>query len=251
MPRISLRKIDALLNGELDPAETARFRAEIEASPEARAYLERQAGLRSDLGWEKVRRALERGQGRRWPSAREPVQRFFRRLNPRGAGLGYLGMAGGAAALTLAAALWMAHRQGGGRAENRLAAKGSQVAEVRLRVRGDDFPPGSSIPVRIGDTLGFSYRGMEQQNVQIWYREDDGEILPFPGREPGGIAWPAATAWTSAPQGMRVEGDWRHRNIWVLLSRDPLGSSRGRKAILAGGNGNEVRVLAFRLILGG
>jgi hypothetical protein len=247
MPRISLRKIDALLNGELGPAEAERVRKEIEASPEARSYFERQADLRADRRWERLRRDAERDGRSRGKIFGKAVLGAVRRTFSRGGAPGYLGAAFGAAALVLGAMFWALRGHEDRGSESRMAAKGLRAAEAGLRFHGRDFGPGSSIPAGAGDTLGFVHRGTEPVDVQIWYREDGGEILPLAPGHPDGFAWPAATAWTLAPQSIRLEGSWRRQDVWIVLSRRPLDPARAREAIRAGKREEGVQVLAFRL----
>jgi hypothetical protein len=249
MARISLRQIDALLNGELEPEEASRLREAIEGSPVAKGYLERQQGLRPGPDWERMRLALERRRAGRMGAARDLGLAWFRAAMPRVNAVHGVRVAmgiAGLAVLILVPALWWAHAPAD-RGGDRLTAKGSGTAEMRLEIHGRDFAAGTAIPASPGDTLGFTYRSADTLNVQAWYREDDGDTLSFAGRDAAGFALPPVTAWTPAPETIRLEGEWRRQEVWLVLSREPLDAARAREALRAGRATDGIRVLAFRL----
>src|SRR3954469_7884581 len=138
MSRISLRKIDALLSGELGEEEASRLREEIHASPEAKAYVDRQKALRSALTWNDIRRAVEADKGSGLPG-------WFRSLSPfpiapNRFGWPRIAFASGAfALLALGAAWWKMHLPGDAIAGERFTAKGIRLAEAQLQVGGQAY----------------------------------------------------------------------------------------------------------------
>lgn len=248
MPRVSLRKIDSLLNGELGEEESGRLRQEIEASQAAKAYFDRQKDLRSALTWNGLRQAVERDES-------SGLRGWFRRLvrfpqAPIRSGWPRPAFASGLLALLALGAVWWTVREPGDKgAHGRFTAKGAPFAEAQLQVRGQGYPAGALIAAGPGDTLGFLYRSGDTAYVQVWYKEEGGELRSFAGKDPRGFVWPPATAWIAAPQRILLDGAWRHQEVWIVLSPQSLETERVRKA-LSGKAGNGVRILPFRLARG-
>lgn len=237
--RVSLRRLDALLQGELGPEEAAALRRAVDADPVARAYLARQASLRSSLSAHGLRVAVA-------TSRRGPLTRLAALLEAPGRGPVRFA-AGAFACLALGLAVWT-HRPAslpGEEMERAFRMKGDILPEVMLRIRGRDFAPGSLVPGRAGDTLAFSYRSGEGLHAQVWYREADGEVLPFEGAR--SFALPPATSWTEAPQRLLLSGAWSRQEVWILLSQQPLDAETAARAVHRGEDGDGVRVLAYRL----
>jgi hypothetical protein len=237
--RISLRRLDALLLGELGPEEAAALRRAVDADPAARAYLARQASLRSSLSAQKLRAAVA-------ASRRGPLTRLAALLEAQGRGP-FRFAAGAFACVALGLAVWT-HRPAslpGEEMERAFRAKGDFPPEVVLRLHGRDFAPGSLVPARAGDTLAFSYRSGEGLHAQAWYREAGGEVTPFEGAR--SFALPVATSWTEAPQRLLLSGAWSRQEVWILLSPRPLDAETAARAVRRGKDGDGVRVLAYRL----
>lgn len=249
MSRISLRKIDALLSGELGEEESSRLREEINASPQAKAYVDRQKTLRSTLTWNGIRQAVE-------ADKRSGLKGWFRGFSPfpigsirsRGPGLAFASVA--LALLTLGTAWWKMHDAGGTLAGQRFTAKGIRFAEAQLQVGGQGYPAGSLIAAGPGDTLGVTYRSGDTVYVQVWYQEENGDLRAFPGKDPRGFALPPVTAWTPAPQRILLEGEWRRQEVWIVLSPGTLKTERVREAIRSGRSAPGITVLAYRLARG-
>ena len=246
MPRVSLRKIDAMLNGELGAEEASRLWAEIGASPELRDYFERQRALQSKLGWDRLRRAV--GKDKRFASRQARIMAWIRdRLADWGRVPALWGAIGAMAALALAVAFWSLRDAHGPGPANRLASKGLPAFEAQIQIHGQAFGTGSLLHAGPGDTLGFTYRSQDSVNVQVWYREDGGKLTPFAGKSALGFTLPPVTAWTVAPQSILLEGAWRRQEVWMVLSRHPLHPYRAQEAIRKGSGAEGVRVFAFRL----
>jgi hypothetical protein len=248
--RVSLRKLDALLQGELPEAEAGALRAALEADPVAKVYLERQAALRSELSAHDLRAAIAKAE------ARQGVRGLLARLLGSGPGASAarprrslsLGIAGASlACLALGLTVWTGDLFRGSTKEA-YRAKGTRPAEVMLRLGGRDFAPGDLIPARAGDTLGFSYRADEPVHVQVWYQEDDKEPAPFAGA--GGFVLPYASGWTEASRRILLEGAWIRQQVFILVSDRPLAPEAAARAVRRGKGGKDdgVRVLAFRLV---
>jgi hypothetical protein len=262
--RLSLRKIDLLLAGALPPEEEAGLRRRIASDPAARAYLERQEGLRSAHSLADFRAALERRRRRAglagllagvtdWIAARSGIKASGpRRSRPA---LAYGGFAA-FACLLLGITVWTGRLPGPARdQEAAFQPKGGEDVEFLLKFQGRDYAPGDLVPARAGDTLALTYRSGESLQVQIWYQEDEGTPTPFSGT--GGFAVSPATSWTEAPQRILLEGRWTRQRIWILLSDRPLDRKAAADAVGAsatpGGpgagtaTGRTPKVLTFRL----
>jgi len=249
MPRISLRKIDSLLNGELEEEESRRLREQISASPKTKAYFDRQMNLRSDLTWSKLSRAVE-ADGQSGPQGW--IRRLSRlALGPVGPGWRRPALASGAFALLALGTVWWQARDPGERADRaRFSAKGSRFAEAQLQVRGQGYPAGALIDAGPGDTLSILYRSADTVYAQVWYREEGGELRSFDGKAPRGFALPPVTAWTQAPQRVLLEGTWRRQEVWIALSHGNSEIEQVKKAIRSGQDGNGIQVLVFRFARG-
>jgi hypothetical protein len=244
--RISLRRLDALIQGELSPAEAEALRKALGADPAARAYVERQSALRSGRGYEDIRTALRE-------SRRPLLERLLaaaRLPGPRGGRNAFLSPGFGAAAafacLLLGASLWIGRGNPPGQgAGGRLGAKGAFGPEISLRHRGSEFFPGALVPARSGDTLVLAYRSVDSLRVQIWYQEDGGRQAPMTG--PGGFALPPATSWTEAVQRIRLDGTWTRQRMWIVLSRQALDAEAASAAVRRGRGDGDAEVAAYSL----
>jgi hypothetical protein len=251
MPRISLRKIDSLLNGDLSAEESARLQVEIEASPQAKAYVERQRALRSELSWERLRKPVRVGRPSFVrPGFRELLDKFWYWVI--GSRRGWIPYTAGALGLiALGGTIWTLYRsESSGRESIRWAAKGSSSADVRLQIRGQDYDAGSSVRAATGDTLGLIYRSQDTVWVHAWFRESGGEISPFPGKANGMLILPPSMTWITAPQRILLKGKWRSQEVWLVVSRRPLEGNEIRAAIGTPGNTGGAEVLAFYLAPG-
>jgi hypothetical protein len=247
MDRLSLRKIDSLLLGELPEAEAAELRARIDGDPEARAYLEKQSALRSDLTEASLREMLARragagrrsgfllsGWGDRWP---EIVGRLSGGRGQAAAVIGAL------ACLTLGLTLWTG-RVPQTTIQEAYRSKGASAVEVAVRHHGNEYAPDELIPARSGDTLVLTYRGEVPLRGQIWIQEDEGEPTALQGRD---FPLPPVTAWTELPQRILLEGEWRRQQLWILLSPRVLDHDAAGEAVRGGRAPEGVRVFAYRL----
>lgn len=250
MPKISLLKIDALLKGELDPDEAQRVSRAIEASPAAKDYLDRQRALKSGLTLESLRKAIEAD---RASGPRDSVLRVLSAIREKSASIGRTAWipAGAVAILVAVLLIRTAWIPTGEDTANRFTSKGSHTdAIARLQLKGLGYDPGSRIPARPGDTLGLLYRCQDSLSMRVFYREEGGAIESFGEGNPMNFTLPPATAWSSAPQRILLEGKWTRQELWLVLSRSPIGIDRAREAIEPGGNRQGATVLSFLLDTG-
>jgi hypothetical protein len=246
--RLSLRKIDSLLQGELPEAEAAALRARIDGDAEARAYLDRQTSLRSGLTEASLRAELRRrapGKGRTGPPIPagwgDRLKRFRDGLS--GARGQAAAVIGALACLTLGLTLWTG-RIPQTTIQETYRSKGTSEVEVTLRHNGNEYAPGELISARTGDTLILTYRGEVSLRGQVWIQEDEGDPVPLQVRD---FPLPPVTAWTELPQRILLEGAWSRQQLWILLSPRTLGREAAKEAVSGGKIPEGARVLAYRL----
>jgi hypothetical protein len=103
--------------------------------------------------------------------------------------------------------------------------------EILLHGGGMEADPGGRVEAGPGDTVSFQYRNDARRYVQIWFREDDGELKPFQAGVAGGMAWEPATRWTPSPQRILLDGRWNRQEIWIVAGDRPLSSEEALAAI--------------------
>jgi hypothetical protein len=250
--RISLWKLDRLMQGDLPVPEAEALRAAVSRSPEALAYMQRNASLKSGLRIEGIRSgASTGGSGRTTPPAENPgwirIRDFLSlRSGVRGAGFAC------AFALALGIGLWTWRLQNAPPPLSETALpgnyriKGSGEAEFRILIRDTESDTGQLISARNGDTLGLSYRSARPVTAQVWYREEGGQALPMTGTAET-IPLEPAMSWRQAGPRIVLEGDWNRQTVWVVWSAAPFTSEAARDA-LDGHAIPELRIASFRMV---
>lgn len=236
--RVSLHELDKYLQGEL-PAEQARAIEALERSDaRVREYLEGMRRLDPPLAWNSLRDRAEAEALRRQPGALDRIKGWLA-PNPR------LGLA----LLMVLAVSIVPFLYGPGTEGNGLRAKGGKGAEIVLTVDGEEIASGKSATAASGSLIGFSYRSITPLHVQGWFIEDEGAPEPFSGPDGRSLVWPAVSAWTPAPQRIRLEGQWKRQRILVLASGAPIDSAKARAAAADPGAGPAgIRTFVFDLI---
>ncbi|MDB5049009.1 MAG: hypothetical protein JWO30_2080 [Fibrobacteres bacterium] len=245
--RISLWKLDKLMNGDLPESEAAALREAVSASPEARRYLEKYSSLRSDrLPGNPAARSVRQTPVRPW--AREGWERAKKLLRP-GNGRRGLGFAL-ASLLMLGAGMWAWRLQGTGLSEgigngSHLHPKGLEDILIHITIRGNEIEPGQVASAASGDTLGISYRSPNPVSAQIWFREEGGTAQAMTGAD--AAPWPAAMGWRPAPVRIVLEGEWHRQMVWVITSFSAFSKAEGLQALDGKSPRANLRADAFRL----
>jgi hypothetical protein len=245
--RISLWKLDRLMNGDLPETEAAKLRERIAASPEALRYLEEYSRLRTELSLQKIlsparAKAPASTHGR---TGWEALSRLL--LAPgrnRGVRLAF-------ALFAVGAGLWtwsLRERGSGGRTgeDSRYQPKGTEAAQIHLHLRGIEYKPGETGTAQAGDTLSVLYRSPQPLLAAIWFREEGGSPAAMPGNA-ATLAWPAAAAWSPAPLRIVLEGGWRRQTVWVLTSRTAFSQAEALEALAGKSRRGDLRADAFPL----
>lgn len=259
--RISLWKLDQLMQGDLPGPEADALRAAVSHSPEALAYLERNASLKSGLALQDIRFGASSGASKRKArpagNSRWIRVRDFLSLRNGNRSPGYAF----AFALAIGIGVWtwriqdMKDQQDLKGAPAALAEtarpgnysiKGSGEAGFRIVIRGTESDTGVLISARNGDTLGLSYRSALPVTAQIWYREEGRQALPMTGTAET-IPLEAAMSWRPAGPRIVLEGDWNRQTVWVVSSAAPF-TSEAAKAALDGSANPALRVASFRMV---
>jgi hypothetical protein len=251
--RLSLWKLDRLIEGELPEAEASELRRAVETSPEAQRYLNSQANLKSDLALDWVRKRLREN-----PGERTRARAAGGRRNPRiliGDFFESFGSPKGGLALAFLAVLgvsvwtWQARESAptfAGKDGSKYHSKGMDAPGIKLIVKGAEYETADLIPARSGDTLGFSYRSPFALRTQIWYREENGRPEAMMG--PASILeWNAALGWKQPSDRVILEGDWKHQTLWIVWSKNAFTAEDARKALEDGSRSPELHAEAFRL----
>jgi hypothetical protein len=264
---VSLWEIERFLLGELPGPEAEALRRKIDASPELKSYLEKarsEAPKRTFADFQRFkaeRLARESVMESRESAAEAGNARLAAPAAPResfGLGDWMAGLQklfhgprlayGFGFALLVGLTLWTFHPRQEAALESAHQAKGGDEMELLLKVGGQEVEAGESARARAGDTLSFLYRSPKAVHVQIGYREDGGDLVPF---DPAGAApspWIPATRWTAAPQRILLEGAWKRQEVWVISGSRAL-SADEVKALVAGKPGDG-KAYVFRLIQG-
>lgn len=256
--RISIWKLDRLMQGELPGPEADALREAVSRSPEALAYLERYASLKSGLALQDIRfGASSGGSIRNGRSAGNSgwirVRDFLSLRNGlRGPGFAF------AFVLALGIGVWTWRLQDiqdlpGAHAAlaetarpDAYRTKGSGEAGFRIVIRDTESDTGVLISARNGDTLGLSYRSALPLTAQIWYREEGRQTLPMTGTAET-IPLEPAMSWRPAGPRIVLEGDWNRQTVWVVSSAAPFTSEEAKSA-LDGSANPALRVAAFRMV---
>lgn len=250
--RISLWKLDQLMNGDLPEAEAAALREEIAGSPEAFRYLETYSGAKTDL--------TLAGMGSRALNTRasNPESGIRRRLRSGWRGLGAVGNGPGGSRIRIALACCLAlglgiwtwslnHSLPSEVHGHGMQPKGGESAKVRILIQGAAMESGEVATAGSGDTLGVTYRSPEPLTAQIWFREVGASPKPMTGAE-GNLSWPAAMAWRPAPIRILLEGEWTRQTVWVILGSTPFTDEDAIRAMDGKPGRADLRAEAFRLV---
>jgi hypothetical protein len=242
--RISLRKLDQLLAGELPEAEAERLRAALADSPPASEFLAESANWHSRLSLEKILRS-RRGVAP-WRDRAKRAWNFAMGVHS-GAGVRRIGFAT-AFLCVLGAGIWnYGLRELGG--DGRWRAKGGVEAGVRLSIQGTEYDSGQLVSAHSGDTLGVVYRSSVPLFAQIWYREEGGAAQPMEGLPGGSVdwSWPRTTGWRPAHSRIILDGNWRRQTVWVIWSPLDFTAEEAGKAIAGRSSRADLRLESFRL----
>jgi hypothetical protein len=248
--RISLRRLDLLMAGELPEADASALREAVSNSPEAILYLEKYSQARSGLTLGKLRASAGKPDpsGHPLPAARRLWQRFRELLFPAAPrGLGFA--LGGLAIMGLGILTWQSqHSDGGIRSEDgKFQSKGLEGTAVRLVIRSAEIEPGELAQAKPGDTLAVSYRSAGPVRAQIWYQEDKGEPAAMSG-ESATLDWVAAMGWRLAPERIILDGEWKRQTVWVIWSEAPFTAEDAKKALAGSQGRSDLHAEVFRLV---
>jgi hypothetical protein len=230
--RISLLRLEKYLLNELSSEERAGMERAVAENPRLASSLAEMQETNSTLDWQGLRSRLEVPAPATVakPSAASFIPDFRKRLdawlpNPTQPKLAWAGAF--AVLFLLIPAILLPIKSG-----FEIRAKGGSHAEVVLEIGGSRLAPGQMQNVQAGDILGFSYRSANPIYTQIWYREDGGEPNLFDGRSDSNLFWPASSGWSTAPQRIRLDGDWKVQRIVILASPEKIAAEDARRIIL-------------------
>lgn len=217
---ISNLRVERYLLGEMDGEERNLFERDASADPLLAASLLRARETSSPLEWDRLRRRLPLPTAAAGTATRsDAIARWIkaRFIAPSRSALAWGGAL--AALLLLIPILDLRAIRPG---EDGMRAKGGARPEILLEIQGEKLAPGQRRAVQSGDIIGFFYRSSKPLYTQIWYVEDLGSPALFDGRPDSSLFWPATSAWISAPQRIRLEGEWKSQKVMILASREIL-----------------------------
>jgi hypothetical protein len=240
--RISLWKLDQLMRGDLPEEEAEALRAAISRSPEALAYLERNASLHSGLTLDRIRSGA--GPVSRKTASPGLMEAFLSWSRARSPGIAF------AFAMALGIGVWTWRAQPApsvileSQSQGKFQAKGAEHAEFRITIRGAVYDTGQIISAANGDTLALEFRSPRPMSVQIWYLVEGGEFRPM-STESAALA--ASMAWRAMGMNVVLEGKWDRQSVMVVSSESSFTTGRARSA-LGGSPHADLKIQAFRMI---
>jgi hypothetical protein len=232
--RIDLFQLDRLMQGLLSEAEASALMAQVEALPEAKAYLARYSGARSRLKLSDIRRPARKAWHPRLPTLENLL---------RGNGGRAFAFAAVVLFLGIGLSIFPPRRI---ITETGLHSKGQERTDVRLMVAGNEMEAGSLAEARNGDTLALSYRTSDSLHVQVWFQEEKSGPKPMGGGQDG-FVWSPTTSWAVAPEKIVLEGEWKRQSVWVILSPEPFMPGQA-EAAMQGKVSGKVRASQFRIV---
>jgi hypothetical protein len=249
---VSFLRMEKHLLGEDSPRERAALEQELAADPERAAYFRKMRETRNPLDWSRLSARLHPA-----PARRGAAEDGGKRGSLAETAAGWLdallsfpsrsAMAWSAAFAVLLLVLpvsWMATHQ-----ESGLRSKGSAAPEISLEIGGTRLAPGQTRHVTTGEILTFAYRSVKPLYAQIWYSEDDGAPVHFEGKDETSLFWTPSSAWQTAPQRIRLEGDWRTQRILILASPKPVSGDEARRILTGNAEpGKGASILTFDLV---
>ena len=234
--RISLLQVGKLLEMELDRDERTALEARLNA--EVPGYLERLHLDRPERNWRDLeakaaaRRLLHMGRGytavKTWV---EGAVRIARR--PAFAGIVALGIGAGLI-------LWMnppAH-------EKAPVIKGAEATGIRLWVNSVETNEMGTAWVGPGDTLTFQYRSPNPLFVEIWYRDDSSQPLPYVSEVK---QWQPSLSWAPAPGRIVLYSGWSEETVFLLYSSAAFTAGEAREAVAGHRRPDRLGMRAFHL----
>jgi hypothetical protein len=253
---VSFLRMEKLLLGEASPRERAALERELAANPARASYFRKMRETRNPMDWSRLEARLDPVPARTAAAhdrCKEPKRRSFAETSaawlnsvlpfPSRPAMGW-SMAFAALLLVLPVS-WMSLRQ----EESGLRFKGAAVPEISLEVGGTRIAPGQTRHVTSGEILTFAYRSVKPLYAQVWYSEDDGAPVHFEGKDETSLFWSPASAWQTAPQRIRLEGNWRTQRILILASPKPVSGEDARRILTGNAKpGKGASILTFDLV---
>ncbi|MEO6096432.1 MAG: hypothetical protein ABIW76_12315 [Fibrobacteria bacterium] len=274
---LSFLRMEKFLLGEASPRERAVLEQELSADPKRAVYFRKMRETRNPMNWSRLSARLhidpatiaagerrdvgseaERNESK---ERRERMDRKLQNVHARGSFpetaaawlnsiLPFPSRSAMAWSVAIAVVLvvlpvsWMAtHR------ESALRFKGSAIPEISLEIGGSRIAPGQTRHVTTGEILTFAYRSGKPLYAQIWYSEDNGSPVHFEGKDETSLFWTPASAWQTAPQRIRLEGDWRTQRILILASPKPVSGEDARRILTGNAKpGKGESILTFDLV---
>lgn len=248
---VSFLRMEKLLLGEASPRERAALEQELAADPARAAYFRKMRETRIPMDWDHLcaklnpsPRRVAAADGRKRGPFAKPIAAWLNSILPFPSRSAMALTAAFAALLVALPVSWMAaHR------EPTLRFKGAAAPEISIEVAGTRVAPGQTRHVTPGEILTFAYRSVKPLYAQIWYSEDDGAPVRFEGKDETSLFWSPASAWQTAPQRIRLEGDWRTQRIFILASPKPVSGEDARRILTGNAKpGKGASILTFDLV---
>ncbi|HKP94117.1 MAG TPA: hypothetical protein VJ385_00030 [Fibrobacteria bacterium] len=246
--RISFLRLEKYLLNELSPGQRMGLEAEAKTDDELSGYIRDMRKIKTPFNW---LRLYSRLMGPQPASGRSNPRPLFTSLSewvscllpkPSRSVLAWGGSL--AVVLLVVPVLFLSSRTA-----FELRSKGASRPDIALEVSGARIAAWGKCHVKPGDILTFSYRSAKPLFTQIWYMEDSGTPSLFEGRADASLNWEPTSGWRTAPQRIRLEGNWKLQRVVILASRKAI--SEGAASRIVSGDmksTGDVDVFSYDLI---
>ncbi|MGL1934920.1 MAG: hypothetical protein OCD01_07865 [Fibrobacterales bacterium] len=108
-------------------------------------------------------------------------------------------------------------------------AKGA--SEIHITVGGTLLSDGGPVTVSAGDTLTLSYRSDKKLYMQLWYRDDLGELTPYLTTEGASLILDPVTSFSRLELSIVLDDSWQREELYLLTSVEAFTMPMHERAI--------------------
>ncbi len=237
---ISFFQVERYLNQEMIDSEKQEFMQFVEKNPLLGNYLESVSKQKSPISFENIQKAIE-------------DKKNGKKLNITGFfGLFSLIQIRSVAGITSVFALLLIlfiglsqifHHQ----PSQQTAYLSKGKLNIELYINQGKLISGEKSVAKEGDTLKILYQSNHMLNLQLWYSDDGGPLLPYIADFEKSVKLPPATTLTQHKSQIILNNDWREEKLFLVYSQESFSSKAAKIAITQQRPTSSLKVIRFQI----